>query len=128
ESTYKSKLLKLIEVSTLFVVIETKENKEFIGFANLWSLDVKNRSLRYGTALLPQFWNKGYATEAMRFMMNRAFVSFGVHRVALNVVSGNTAAIAVYKKIGLIEEGRLREAVWVDGHWQDEVWMGILQR
>ncbi|KAK7056752.1 hypothetical protein VNI00_002469 [Paramarasmius palmivorus] len=127
QSQHNERLPKLVEMSTLFAVIETKEGNDFVGFANLWKLDAKNRSLRYGTALMPQFWGKGYATEVLRFMLKYAFVSLGIHRVQLNVVSGNLAAIAVYKKVGFVEEGRLRDAIWVDGHWEDEMWMGILQ-
>ena len=40
----------------------------------------------------------------------------------------NTRAIACYARCGFVEEGREREAAYVDGTWHDDVVMGILDR
>ncbi|KAG1743328.1 acyl-CoA N-acyltransferase [Suillus paluster] len=90
---------------------------------------VKNRDGLFGIGMLPKFWGKGYGTEATKFIVDHAFRVLGVQRVSLNVLEGNEAAIAVYKKckaIGFKEEGRKRRANWHDGHWEDGLSMGVL--
>jgi len=42
------------------------------------------------------------------------------------VFAFNERAIRAYQKAGFRVEGRLREAIWRDGHYVDEVQMGIL--
>lgn len=48
-------------------------------------------------ALLPKFWNKGYDTKDMEFVVDYAFR--WLHRVSLGVFESNKRAIASYKKM-----------------------------
>ena len=59
-------------------------------------------------------------------MLDHAFRRLGLHRVGLSVFAFNERAIRAYQKAGFRIEGRLREAIWRDGHYVDEVQMGIL--
>jgi RimJ/RimL family protein N-acetyltransferase len=59
-------------------------------------------------------------------MLEHAFVRLGLHRVGLSVFAFNERAIRAYRKVGFREEGRLREAIWRDGRYWDELQMGIL--
>jgi RimJ/RimL family protein N-acetyltransferase len=49
--------------------------------------------------------------------------SAGVRKVTLEVFSTNEAAIALYRKMGFEEEGRLRREFLIDGHLVDGLWM-----
>ncbi|WP_211857282.1 GNAT family N-acetyltransferase [Plastoroseomonas hellenica] len=51
-----------------------------------------------------------------------------MHRVSLRVLAGNARAIACYSKCGFVEEGRQPETACVNGVWQDDVIMGLLDR
>lgn len=75
----------------------------------------------------PGYLDKGYGTEAIRLALTHAFGS-GLHRVSLRVLASNARAIACYRKCGFVEEGREREAALVNGTWQDDVIMGLLDR
>ncbi|KAJ4482167.1 acyl-CoA N-acyltransferase [Lentinula aciculospora] len=111
----------------LFAIVETKDGNEFVGFTNLFDLQTKNQDVRFGLALLPEFWGRGFATEIMRFVVDYAFLELALHRVTLNVFESNVAAIRVYEKIGFIREGVQRKANWMEGRWQDVIWMAILK-
>jgi len=69
---------------------------------------------------------QGHGTEAMRLLLSYLFRHMGLHRVSLQVLANNAAAIASYRKCGFREEGRDREAVFQDGIWVDTVRMGVL--
>lgn len=75
----------------------------------------------------PACLGKGYGTEAIRLALAHGFGG-GLHRVSLRVLAGNARAIACYRKCGFTEEGREREAACVNGLWQDDVIMGLLDR
>lgn len=91
-----------------------------VGEAVLMDLDEDNASMTYRIALVgPTVFGRGYGTEATRMVRDVAFGRLGLHRLALEVNSFNTAAIAVYTKVGFVLEGVRREAVLRDGAWHD---------
>jgi hypothetical protein len=57
-------------------------------------------------------------------MVDHAFGTLGLHRVALSVFEFNERAIRSYVSCGFVTEGRARQAIWRDGRWWDEP-MGI---
>ncbi|KAE9391738.1 hypothetical protein BT96DRAFT_758843, partial [Gymnopus androsaceus JB14] len=100
---------------------------EFIGYTT-WSMDSqKNRDARFGIALkafkLPKFWRKGYAREALSFLVEYERYGFRLlafHIVSLEVFGNNKDAVELYKKMrasGFVTEQR--KAIWLDGKWLD---------
>ncbi|KAG6808994.1 hypothetical protein H0H92_002061 [Tricholoma furcatifolium] len=121
-------ILSFIRDSVMYCVVEELATDAFVGFASILPQNhAKNREADFGLALLPSFWNQGYGTEIANFMVDHAFRHLASHRVSLTVFEGNDGAIALYKKIGFVEEGRIRKAVWIDGSWRDRIHMGILE-
>ncbi|GAA3060546.1 GNAT family N-acetyltransferase [Actinokineospora globicatena] len=74
----------------------------------------------------PDTWNKGYATEALRLMCHWGFEDMRLHAIQLSVVVDNEAAIHLYRKLGFVEEGRLREVHRRDGRLHDMYVMSLL--
>jgi [ribosomal protein S5]-alanine N-acetyltransferase len=58
-----------------------------------------------GYALLPEFWGRGYAIEAVNSTLRHAAVKFGLRRVLAVVSAGNDASIRVLEKAGMSLEG-----------------------
>jgi RimJ/RimL family protein N-acetyltransferase len=83
------------------------------------------------TAMLIQiadgFQNKGYGREALDWALDWAFRQAGVHRVSIGTMSFNVRALALYKKVGFVEEGRKRESCYLDLQWWDAIELGILE-
>ena len=73
----------------------------------------------------PARLNRGLGTEALRLALGFGFAT-GLHRVSVRVLASNARAIGCYRKCGFVEEGREREAVSVEGGWQDDLVMGLL--
>jgi RimJ/RimL family protein N-acetyltransferase len=60
-------------------------------------------------------------------MLRFAFQEVNLHRVFLRVRDDNARGIRAYEKCGFQQEGRLREAIYANGRYYDELWMGILR-
>jgi hypothetical protein len=60
-------------------------------------------------------------------MVDHAFGTLGLHRIALYVFEFNERAIRAYQRCGFVIEGRSRESIWRDGRWWDELAMSILE-
>jgi RimJ/RimL family protein N-acetyltransferase len=72
-------------------------------------------------------WGKGYGTDAMKLILQFAFMETNLRRVTLSVFEYNPRAIRSYEKTGFRHEGRLRGALLRDGRRWDMLYMGILR-
>ncbi|KAI0300402.1 acyl-CoA N-acyltransferase [Russula brevipes] len=71
---------------------------------------------------------KGHWTEITRWLVNHAFRKLAAHRVTLKVHASNERALALYRRVGFVEEGRVKEYNWDDGKWFELVLMVILDK
>lgn len=79
-----------------------------------------------GYELDPQHWGKGYATEAARAVLHFGFSHMDVHRISATCVADNTGSAHVLEKLGMQQEGRLRENQYYKGRWWDTLLYAIL--
>jgi RimJ/RimL family protein N-acetyltransferase len=100
----------------------------FIGHIRLHSLSAQDKRAALAIGIEdPAHLGKGLGTEAVKRVLAYAFAS-GLHRVSLRVLASNHRAVACYRKCGFVEEGREREAAPINGRWEDDVIMGLLDR
>ncbi|MFI6306574.1 GNAT family N-acetyltransferase [Amycolatopsis thailandensis] len=108
--------------------IVRKEDRVHVGDLALTDVDKDNRSGSFRIALNgPEFFGKGYGTEATKLLLGYAFDVVGLHRVSLEVFDYNPRAQRAYEKAGFVREGLQREALWWDGEWHDVITMAILK-
>ncbi|KAI6383066.1 hypothetical protein MCOR25_000253 [Pyricularia grisea] len=86
-----------------------------------------NGNARLGIMIANQFQNKGYGTEAVKWAIDWTFRFARMHSVRVESIGYNHRAHAVYRKLGLKVDGRLREAHYHDRKWYDVVCMSILE-
>jgi RimJ/RimL family protein N-acetyltransferase len=102
---------------------------KYIGHCNLHSVDHTARACELGIEIGDRaYWGQGYGREVIGLLLDYAFRHMNLHRVWLNTHSENERAIRCYKACGFVEEGRLRQHIWVDGRYVDRVIMGVLRR
>jgi len=75
----------------------------------------------------PEYRGKGYGTDAMHLLVNYAFRELGAYRVSLNVFGFNLRAMHVYERLGFVNEGAKREAIYRDGQRFDDYSMSLLR-
>jgi UDP-4-amino-4,6-dideoxy-N-acetyl-beta-L-altrosamine N-acetyltransferase len=106
-----------------------RESGHIVGAIYLLDIDWVSRSGELSIWIgNPAHRNKGAGRDAMAALLRHAFQDMNLHRVWLRVLSGNDPAIALYTKMGFVEEGRWREAVFKSGRYQDFLQMSCLDR
>jgi RimJ/RimL family protein N-acetyltransferase len=100
---------------------------EVVGWCDITAKDrpVYAQTGVLGMGLLPPFRGQGLGRDLMQRTLAAA-KTFGFHRVELTVREHNARAIALYEKIGFKTEGVQREAVHVDGVYEDLILMAVL--
>jgi RimJ/RimL family protein N-acetyltransferase len=92
-----------------------------------WGPSPGSRCLAFGIALLPSFRGKGYGTEAQRQLVDYLFEHTTTHRVQSDTAVDNPAERRSLRKIGMVEEGIVRQAEWRNGAYHDHVLFSILR-
>lgn len=88
-------------------VIE-RHSGAFVGWVNLApptstgldTSDANKTELELGYRLCRKVWGRGYAVEASRPMIERAFARFGIERIVATTMTVNTGSRRVMEKLG----------------------------
>lgn len=109
------------------LAICTSDSQKIIGATYLLDIDWINRSSEFsiwiGTNSLQ---GKGIGEFAARRTLHHAFSDLNLHRISLTVLEDNDRALHLYKKIGFLEEGHLKQVVFKNGKYVDLIQMAIL--
>lgn len=90
-------------------VIEIKDIGMIIGSISLVNVDNHNENCEIGYCLGRDYWNKGYATEAFKAVIEFLFTEVGFERITGRHDVENAASGRVMVKSGLKYEGTLRK-------------------
>lgn len=80
--------------------------------------------LGYGLAEEKQ--GNGFATEAVRAVVQFAFTELKLHRIMANYIPTNERSGKVLKRAGFTVEGYARDYLLLDGRWQDHIMTAIV--
>ena len=91
-------------------------------------VDWRNRATSLGYWLGASYQGRGLATAACRALIARAFDTVGLNRIEIRCASGNRRSRAIPVRLGLREEGVLRDAEWLYDRFVDHVVYAALAR
>lgn len=98
-----------------------------VGVAGFHALDLANRCGEVGYWLAAAAQGRGIMTRAVRTLIDHGFRAHGLNRIAIHAEPDNRASCAVAERLGLIEEGILRQAGWLYDHYVDHVVYAVLR-
>ena len=108
--------------------IETLADNKYIGGCGINSIDWKNSVAVIGIFIGDkEYLGKGYGTDAMNLLISFIFEQMNLNKIKLQVLSYNERAIKCYEKCGFTKEGVLREEIFRDGKYHDNIIMGFLK-
>ena len=109
------------------MIIETFDG-EPIGQISLMRIDQRNRSAEIGITIGEKsYWGQGIGYDATLTLLRFVFHEWGFHRVSLHVASFNERAIRLYKKLGFVQDGVLRDNIYTQNGYYDTLVMSILK-
>jgi RimJ/RimL family protein N-acetyltransferase len=96
------------------------------GFVILCGLDSVNRCVELKRIMVDPP-GKGVGSAVLRRILTMVFDEFSAHRIWLDVYEDNQRARSVYRTLGFVEEGTLRECIHDGGRFRSLVVMSILE-
>ncbi|MBC7604849.1 MAG: GNAT family N-acetyltransferase [Ramlibacter sp.] len=99
-----------------------------IGVVYLLHIDWTTRDAEFAIWIAEtQSQGQSFGERATRLAIEHAFRDLCLERVHLAVLEHNERAIALYRKVGFVDEGTLRRAAFKEGHHCDVRLMGLLR-
>ena len=108
-------------------VIEHKERRTFVGMIGLRLGKPTYKIGEVWYKLHVREWGKGYATEALKRLIEYGFVNLLLHRIEAGCAAENIGSVRVLEKAGMKREGMRRKALPLKTGWADNYIYGILE-
>lgn len=90
--------------------IRKKENLKLIGGMGI-HLDINNQKAEVGYWLGKDFWNNGYATEALKEVLKFGFEKLNLNKIYASHFPHNPASGKILEKCGMTKEAVLKQEV-----------------
>jgi RimJ/RimL family protein N-acetyltransferase len=119
---------RLLSSSSGGISFAIEADGQYIGHCGLHSLIEEARHCELSIEIGDRaYWGRGYGRDTIHLLLKYAFEHMNLERVWLTTHSENERAIRCYKACGFVEEGRLRQHLYIGGRYVDRVMMGILR-
>ena len=126
ESNFIDRLAAISGGRGKYLVVE--EGSSLVAHASLWPMGLKKVShvLRLDMCVHLGHWRQGHGERLLRALLTWAHEESRGRKIELLVRSENEPAIALYLKLGFVEEGRLRQRVRLrSGRFVDDITMAL---
>lgn len=108
-------------------VVEIRNTGVFTGLINIHLKKEKYRNAEVWFKFHKDYWNKGYATEALREIIRFGFDELNLHRIEAGCAIANTGSWKVMEKAGMIREAHTRQLLPLRTGWSDNYGYAILE-
>jgi RimJ/RimL family protein N-acetyltransferase len=112
----------------LELAVVRDEDQTLIGDVLLALRSVEHQTLEVGYIFAPATGGRGYATEAVRALVELAFSTIGARRIVARVDSRNGPSSALLERLGFRLEAHLVENEWFKGELTSELGYALLSR
>ncbi|MFD8020408.1 GNAT family N-acetyltransferase [Streptomyces lavendulae] len=110
------------------LAVEALGTGEIVGAVGSHQADPRTGWFEYGITIGAEHRRQGYAAEAAVLLLRFMFDENRYHKCQVRIFAHNEASLALHRRLGFVEEGRLRELVYLSGRHRDVVMMGMLAR
>ena len=108
--------------------VRTNTDNKLIGHCGLYYINWISRTGEFGIYIGDKdYRNGGYGSDALRTLIRYGFEDLNLNRIWCEVYDNN-AALDVYKHIGFIYEGKIRENYYNEGKYFDSHILGMLKK
>jgi [ribosomal protein S5]-alanine N-acetyltransferase len=111
----------------LTLAVMLKETGALAGCVSITDIEKSNNSGELSYWIGKDFWGQGYCTEAASAIINYGFGEMGLNRIQAGHFARNPASGTVMQKLGMKQEGHLRQAFMKWGRFEDKVLYAILR-
>jgi RimJ/RimL family protein N-acetyltransferase len=109
------------------LVILKKDSNEIVGDVGIHFKGSDNMQCELGCTLKKEYHGRGYATEAVKVVIDHLFNKLNKHRIITSIDPENTSSIKLVEKLGFRKEAHFKKSIMINGEWVDDIIYAILK-
>lgn len=126
---YVGKLLNRVRKgNAIYWAIVLNSTNKMIGTFGVTDINNNAKSAQIGYGISPDYWERGYFTQALSLVLEHCFVTMGLNRISAVTETGNKGSIGGLRNLGFVQEGVLRQYYRkLDGTYRDAGLFSLLK-
>ena len=113
----------------LFYAIISRDEGKHIGNIKIGPINKNHNYAEVGILIGDKSsWNKGFATEALKLIVDYAFNKLKIHKLNAGIYANNISSIKAFEKAGFLIEGVKKRQYFYNGTYIDCVLVGIINK
>lgn len=118
--------LDIYEVKQLRLIIALIDTHEPVGMIDLYDYNPKNKRAGIGILILEQFQGNGYASEALKIIINYAFKQLDIYQLYASIGVDNLKSIELFEKAQFKISGIKIDWNFYNGKFHDELFLQLI--
>lgn len=110
-----------------YIIANINDTTKTYGTAIISKIDWKNRSCSIDIKILTECQGNGYGSESIKLLKEYIFDELNMNRISVNILEYNVASINLFKKMGFIQEGIQRQAIFKSGKYNNLLIYSLLK-
>lgn len=110
------------------LAIRKLDNDDILGIVSVYKIDWKNRKFGTGIKLVEGGRGKGIGFDSMRTLLLFMFNEMNLNRAWTLILDINLPSQKLFKKLGFVREGYLRNSVFKNGNFHGQYVYGLLRK
>jgi diamine N-acetyltransferase len=111
----------IYETGQLRLMIDYIPDKTTIGTIDIFDFDSFHKRAGIGILIAnEEYRRKGYATMALKCLINYCFSTLQLHQLYCNILANNCESIDLFKKMGFVQSGIKKEWIKTSEGYIDE--------
>lgn len=119
---------KITENTDINWAVTEKGNNKCIGIMGFYRTRPEHFRTELGYMILPEYWGKGYVTEAVKTLLSFAFNTLNFHSIEAVIDARHVASERVLQKNGFTKEAHFLENFYYNNEFTDTVIYSLLKR
>ncbi len=113
--------LDIYEAKQLRLLVYEKNSNKNIGLVDLFDFNPQHRRAGVGIVIHKSFQNKGYASQALKILIEYSFLTLHLHQLYANITDDNSSSLSLFKKHGFTAIGIKKDWILAQGKFKDEI-------
>ena len=113
--------LDIYEAKQLRLVIADVDNGNAYGLIDLFDFNPKHKRAGIGILVHPNFQKNGFASEALKILIEYAFTYLDLHQLYANITEGNNKSISLFEKFNFKKIGIKKDWLFTNNSYQNEI-------
>lgn len=119
--------LDIYQAKQLRLIIEDNTTKKSVGMIDIFDFNPQHQRAGVGILVHPNYQQNGFASEALKLLIQYSFAYLNLHQLYANITSDNEKSISLFKKHQFKQIGVKKDWIFSNGSFKDEILFQLIK-